>query len=369
MSAKLRLIDIAKKANVSIGTVDRVVNKRGKVAAKTEKKILEILKEFDYHPNLMASSLSSKKKTKFAVLMPKPQGEDYWNKILTGIETSEKTLIEYGIEIKKFLYNQDDDIQFTEMTVKIMECACNGILLAPIFHKETKLFVNLLEERNIPYVFIDSMIDDTHPLCHISQNDFQSGVLAAKLLNGNLNKGDELLSISHVTHTDYFDHMQDRLNGFKSYFDTMSENKRVIHTLQIVNPKYEKIAILLEEQLTRAPKIKGIFIDNSKAYWVARYLNEKSLSSIKLVGFDLIEQNVKYIENETIDFILFDFAENQGKMGLKVLFDYVVKKTDVTSRICMPIHIVTKENLEGFYHKPIVSLYGSPEKFKPAHKI
>ena len=73
-----------------MGTVDRVVNKRGKVATKTEKLILEIMNEFDYQPNLMASSLSSKKKTKFAVLIPKPQGEDYWSKIFFRHRKSRK---------------------------------------------------------------------------------------------------------------------------------------------------------------------------------------------------------------------------------------------------------------------------------------
>ena len=43
MNPKIRLIDIAKKANVSLGTVDRVVNNRGNVATKTEKKIRDIM--------------------------------------------------------------------------------------------------------------------------------------------------------------------------------------------------------------------------------------------------------------------------------------------------------------------------------------
>jgi len=348
MTAKLRLVDIAKKANVSLGTVDRVVNKRGKVAPETEKKILEIMNEFDYQPNLMASSLASRKKTLFAVLVPKPQGEDYWHKILTGIRNAEKAFKEYGIKVSEFLFDQDDDIQFTELAVKMLESKCDGVVIAPVFNKEAKVFVRDLDKKNIPYVFIDSGIEGTHPLCSISLNDFQSGVLAAKLLNYSLPVEDEILSVSNLKYADHFDLIQERSNGFKSFFAGSNMSKRVIHSIEIVNPKYENLAALLNQKLEQLPRIKGIFIDKSKAHWVARYLNENNISTIRLVGFDLIEQNIRYLQNGTIDFILFDYAENQGEQGLQILFDSVVKKKATSQRINMPIHIVTRENLDGF---------------------
>ena len=43
--------EIARRANVSIGTVDRVLHNRTGVSKKTKHKILEIIKELDYeHP-------------------------------------------------------------------------------------------------------------------------------------------------------------------------------------------------------------------------------------------------------------------------------------------------------------------------------
>ena len=90
--------------------------------------------------------------------------------------------------------------------------------------------------------------------------------------------------------------------------------------------------MLLKEELLRFPKIKGIFIDNSKAHWVGRILEENNISKIKLIGFDLIEQNIRYLQNGIIDFILFDYAENQGEQGLQILFDYVVTKKTVVQK-------------------------------------
>lgn len=52
------IYEVAKKAGVSISTVSRVLNDRGRVSIETEKKILAAIKELDFHPNINASGLA-----------------------------------------------------------------------------------------------------------------------------------------------------------------------------------------------------------------------------------------------------------------------------------------------------------------------
>ena len=59
MRKSIRIKDIALRAGVSIGTVDRVLHKRGEVSEETQQKIQQIIDELDYRPNLLASSLAS----------------------------------------------------------------------------------------------------------------------------------------------------------------------------------------------------------------------------------------------------------------------------------------------------------------------
>lgn len=74
-------MDIAQKADVSIGRVDRVIHNRGEVSEDTKRKILQIIKDFDYQPNILASSLASKKVITFASLTPSAKDkESYWAK-------------------------------------------------------------------------------------------------------------------------------------------------------------------------------------------------------------------------------------------------------------------------------------------------
>ncbi len=63
-------VRIAKMADVSVGTVDRVIHGRSGVSEASRKRVEEILEKLDYQPNMYASALASNKKYAFACLLP-----------------------------------------------------------------------------------------------------------------------------------------------------------------------------------------------------------------------------------------------------------------------------------------------------------
>ena len=70
MSNNLSIKDIARMAGVSIATVSRVINKNGKVAKDTEKKILKVMEENNYVPNLLAKGFRTRKSTVIGIVVP-----------------------------------------------------------------------------------------------------------------------------------------------------------------------------------------------------------------------------------------------------------------------------------------------------------
>lgn len=66
--SNIRIVDIAKMAGVSVGTVDRVIHNRGRVSEENRKKVQAILEMVNYQPNLMARSLASKKQYHFIAI-------------------------------------------------------------------------------------------------------------------------------------------------------------------------------------------------------------------------------------------------------------------------------------------------------------
>lgn len=62
--------DVAKRANVGVGTVSRMLNNSGYVAEETRKKIEIAMKELNYTPNELARNLYHKRTGIIAVLVP-----------------------------------------------------------------------------------------------------------------------------------------------------------------------------------------------------------------------------------------------------------------------------------------------------------
>ena len=56
---KVTINDVARVAGVSKGTVDRVLHNRGEVSAKSKDKVLKVIEELGFKPNLHASLLAS----------------------------------------------------------------------------------------------------------------------------------------------------------------------------------------------------------------------------------------------------------------------------------------------------------------------
>jgi DNA-binding LacI/PurR family transcriptional regulator len=67
---KVTIYDIAREAGVSATTVSKVINNTGKISDKTRKKILQIMDDLDYRPNVLASAMKGKSTYTIALLIP-----------------------------------------------------------------------------------------------------------------------------------------------------------------------------------------------------------------------------------------------------------------------------------------------------------
>lgn len=70
MSKKITIIDIAKKANVSSATVSRIINNTANVDSEKKKKVLEVIEEYNFKPNIIAKSLQSSKSNIVGFIVP-----------------------------------------------------------------------------------------------------------------------------------------------------------------------------------------------------------------------------------------------------------------------------------------------------------
>ncbi len=79
------IFDVAKRANVSIGTVSRVINNRDRVRLETRERVLQAIRELDYHSNAFAQGLASQQTDTIGLVIPQVNDPFYFG-IVRGIE-------------------------------------------------------------------------------------------------------------------------------------------------------------------------------------------------------------------------------------------------------------------------------------------
>lgn len=82
----VRIVDVAKKANVSTATVSRVLSKPDAVKEETTEKVLEAIKELNYQPNALARQLR-RLETKTVLVVVPDITNPFFSKVLRGIES------------------------------------------------------------------------------------------------------------------------------------------------------------------------------------------------------------------------------------------------------------------------------------------
>ena len=99
--------------------------------------------------------------------------------------------------------------------------------------------------------------------------------------------------------------------------------------------------------------LKNIFVTTSKAFEIAAYLKRRKIKGVHVIGFDILQENIQYLGNGFIHFLINQHPEGQGYWGVYLLTDHLVFKKDVPEIKYLPLDIVSKEN---------VSYYISDEK-------
>ena len=161
---RIRIKDIARLADVSVGTVDRVLHGRTGVSEASRKRVEEILKQLDYQPNMYASALASNKKYLFVCLLPQHKEGDYWTDVELGMKRAVETFSDFHITLSVMYYDQYEYSSFINAGEEILKQEPDGVLLAPTIPEMTARFTDKLQEREIPYIFIDSNVASLNPL-------------------------------------------------------------------------------------------------------------------------------------------------------------------------------------------------------------
>jgi LacI family transcriptional regulator len=345
----VRIKDIALKAAVSTGTVDRVIHNRGRVAVDVKTRVLKIIEELNYEPNLMARMLGSKKEYHFAALFPDHNYDAFWIAPKYGIEKAEQDFKQYNVFVEQYVFNPQDVKDYVKKATELTLKKPDGILLSPIYYKETLPFFEKWNADGIPFVLFNTQIADFDPLSYIGQDSYQSGLLAAKLAHYGNPDGCSML-IAHIDEKmSNAQHLVKKEQGFRNYFAQNNlDHKYKILNVELTRSSRSGFIKTLDALIESTFDLKQIFVTTSQAYDIAKYLEQRHINHIKLIGYDLIPPNLHYLNNGAISFLINQNPKGQGYWGIYQLAEHLVFKKEVPMIKYLPLDVVTKENLNYF---------------------
>jgi len=159
--------DIAKMAGVSPSTVSRVISNHPRISRETSVKVRQIMKEHNYHPNIMAKSLVSKTTQTLGIMLPRPAEELFQNyffgELLRGI-MSHATRMNYEVLLST---ESTSGNGLDAISRLVYGRRVDGILL--LSSRREDPHIAFLEEERFPFVLIGR--SETHPDAPMVDND------------------------------------------------------------------------------------------------------------------------------------------------------------------------------------------------------
>lgn len=341
----MKMTDIAKEAGVSTATVSRVINNEKNVREKTRKKVLEVIKKFEYTPSAVGRNLSKMETNIIAVIVP-DISNPFFSEIVEGIT---KVADEKGVGV--ILFSTGEFIEKQERALNMaQEQRVKGVIISVTSdsYDNGSEQLNKLKNKDIPAVLVDRDIKYSS-VDGVFMDNVGGAYLGVKSLVDNGHR-----DIAIITGPMNSKPGRDRLKG---YMKALADNNIEARDENIYEGdfKVESGYDLGKRILSRKERPSGVFVCN----------NQMTLGFIKAM------KELGYSTPEDIAVTSFDKIEMLEILGIKLTTIYTsVRKMGIKAAEMLFERVENKEKLknEGEIKRVILSpkldIQGSEKYFK-----
>lgn len=168
--------EIAKKLGVSVSTISRALQDSPELHPETKRKIVEMAKEMNYQPNLLAQSLRISRTKTLGVIVPEITSH-FFGSCVSGIQDTANSR---GYNV--MICQSNESIEQEKANIKsLVSSQVDGLLIS--LSRETNHYEHLYElyDREIPFVLFDRVNEDI-PVSKITFNDVGGAYQITKYL-------------------------------------------------------------------------------------------------------------------------------------------------------------------------------------------
>lgn len=196
--------DIAKEANVSTATVSHVINGTKNISEEKHNKIMELIRKYNYVPNLTAKNLRQNK-TMTAGLVVSSFPDSFITEMVYGVEERAREM-NYHI----LLVNTNENRSYEEETVQLLHSKMvDGLILSPTSSEIE--YLNKYTDSNFPIVLVNRYDPIANNTPRVTGDNYQTGYDATMhLLKHGHKKIGVIYAVPNVSTTN------ERIKGYKA---------------------------------------------------------------------------------------------------------------------------------------------------------
>lgn len=318
---------IASIAGVSRGTVDRVLNNRGRVNPDIDIRVKEIANRMNYRPNRAAKALAANKKPIHIGLVVPAEGNQFFHDVIRGTQKQQKDLADFGVSVEVHTVKGFDVEKQLAMMDGFLKKCIHGLILTPIDDPRIGRKIDEMSEQGIPVVTTNSDINHSKRLAYVGSDYYKGGITAGALMKYLTNGSDKIAIVTGSLKM--LGHRQ-RVEGFLDKIKSEKNGIQVVATKECNDDifiAYDETKEILQQH----PDLKAIYIGAGGTEGVCKAVKQmKREDEVRIVCFDLTPPIRSYMEEGMIDFAILQEPEYQGRKPVELLFEYLINDVKPT---------------------------------------
>jgi LacI family transcriptional regulator len=325
--------DIAEMAQVSKGTVSRVINGTPGVGDETRRRILRIIKELDFQPNASAQGLAAKRTNNIGLIIPHTgkysMSNDYWPILLTEI-TQQAAIRDYNVLISTA--RSEDDVNSAYKTI-LKGRRVDGLIIGGYQFGEKQMAELML--KDFPYVIIGRN-------SYISSNYVDvDGLAGARRMT------EHLIGLGHreiavLAGPEEFINIQERVQGYK---EAMARAGLEPHAVFHCRYRQEEIVRQTKAILEQRPRPTALFaVAGDLAVGVLKAVHDLNLKipeELAVVFFDDLPIYECFWPPITA---IRQPIDQLGSTASNLLFTLLDGKTPMLKSVILPTELMVRES-------------------------
>jgi LacI family transcriptional regulator len=335
---------IAQLANVSIGTVDRALHRRGGIKEATRLRVLQIAQHIGYTPNLAARALSvARASVRIGVCMPR-EIHFFYDQLWNGVLDEAKRVSQLGVEFVNRpvqALGQGDKAAFNEL----MALGVDGIILTAGNPKELKPMIDEAEDKGVRVVCVSTDAPESRRSSVVCVEPYLNGCLAGELMGKFIPPGSKVAVVAGMLMAE--DHRK-KADGFADAFPKHCCGGKIAAVIEGHEDEDESFQKTFE-LLRRIPTLAGIYVNTVNCLPVCRALGARSLSGkVKLITTDLFLEMSPFFKKGTIAASIYQQPHRQGQIAVRVMADNLTNQVNLPPSVHLSPGVVMASNLHLF---------------------